>query len=118
MAVTLQTRRGTSAAWTAANPTLAAGEIGYETDTGSWKVGDGSTAWSSLTYASGRDGGIGGPYSATSFSVATANYRMHFRKLILASTNRATLAGTATFILFEPSADNRSRLVLAGRGEP
>ena len=54
---TIKFRRGTAAAWTAANPTLAIGEPGYETDTGLMKVGDGTTAWVSLDYtASGADG--------------------------------------------------------------
>jgi hypothetical protein len=43
-------RRDTAANWTSANPTLLAGEIGIESDTGYWKVGDGSTAWNSLGY--------------------------------------------------------------------
>lgn len=43
-------RRDTAANWTAANPTLLAGELGYESDTGKWKVGDGSTVWNSLGY--------------------------------------------------------------------
>jgi len=46
-------RRDTAANWTTANPTLLAGEIGLESDTGYWKVGDGSTAWTSLAYVSG-----------------------------------------------------------------
>ncbi len=50
MAVQIQVRRGTASNWTSANPTLAAGEIGYETDTTYMKVGDGSTAWNSLAY--------------------------------------------------------------------
>lgn len=50
MAIRIQNRRGTASEWTAANPTLASGEIGYETDTGKFKIGDGSTAWSSLGY--------------------------------------------------------------------
>jgi hypothetical protein len=43
-------RRGTAAAWTAANPTLALGEIGAETDTLRFKVGTGSTTWTALSY--------------------------------------------------------------------
>ena len=43
-------RRDTAAAWTAANPILAAGEIGLESDTGKIKLGNGSTAWNSITY--------------------------------------------------------------------
>lgn len=50
MAITIQTRRGTAAQWTSANPVLAAGEQGYETDTGKIKVGDGTTAWTALPY--------------------------------------------------------------------
>lgn len=53
MATTIQIRRDTAAAWTAANPTLAAGEIAVELDTFKIKVGNGSTAWNSLAYASG-----------------------------------------------------------------
>ena len=44
------TRRGTAASWTSTNPTLGAGEIGFETDTGNFKIGNGSTAWASLAY--------------------------------------------------------------------
>ena len=49
----IQIRRGTAAQWTSANPTLAAGEQGYETDTGKFKIGTGSSAWTSLSYAAG-----------------------------------------------------------------
>lgn len=51
--VTIQLRRDTSANWTAENPVLAAGEIGIETNTLKAKVGDGATAWNSLSYAFG-----------------------------------------------------------------
>ena len=46
----MQQRRDTAANWTSANPTLLAGEIGIESDTLKWKVGTGSTAWTSLGY--------------------------------------------------------------------
>lgn len=48
--VTIQIRRDTAANWTSASPTLASGEFGYETDTGNFKIGDGTTAWGSLAY--------------------------------------------------------------------
>jgi hypothetical protein len=51
----IQVRRGTAASWTSANPTLAAGEWGYETDTGKVKIGNGSTAWNSLGYTGAGD---------------------------------------------------------------
>jgi hypothetical protein len=43
-------RYDTAANWTAANPTLLAGEIGVESDTDKIKIGTGSTAWNSLAY--------------------------------------------------------------------
>jgi hypothetical protein len=46
----IQIRRGTASQWTSANPTLASGEQGFETDTGKVKIGNGSTAWNSLAY--------------------------------------------------------------------
>ena len=50
MATRMQQRRGTATQWTTANPTLAAGEIGFETDTGKFKIGDGTSTWSALSY--------------------------------------------------------------------
>jgi hypothetical protein len=50
MADMIQIRRDTAANWTSANPILAQGELGVETDTSKLKVGDGSTSWGSLGY--------------------------------------------------------------------
>ena len=50
MATKIQVRRDTAANWTSANTVLSDGEMGYETDTGYMKIGDGATAWSSLAY--------------------------------------------------------------------
>jgi len=50
MSTKIQLRRDTSANWTSANPTLFSGEIGFETNTGKFKIGNGSTVWSSLDY--------------------------------------------------------------------
>jgi hypothetical protein len=50
MATRMQQRRGTAAQWTAANPILAAGEIGFETDNNRFKIGNGATAWTALDY--------------------------------------------------------------------
>lgn len=52
MPIQIQLRRDTAANWTSANPTLAAGELGLETDTARYKIGNGSTAWASLSYSS------------------------------------------------------------------
>jgi len=56
--VRIQVRRGTASEWTSANPTLAAGEMGVETDTRKIKVGTGSTAWTSLSYIASDAPGI------------------------------------------------------------
>ena len=58
---TIQFRRDTAANWTSVNPVLAAGELGFETNTKKFKIGDGTTAWNSLAYiTTGSTGGAGG----------------------------------------------------------
>ena len=59
MAVKIQFRRSTAAEWTSANPTLSIGELGLETDTGKFKVGNGVNNWNTLTYSSGTTGPAG-----------------------------------------------------------
>lgn len=56
MPVRIIQRNGTAAQWTTANPILAEGEMGLETDTKKFKIGDGVLAWNALAY-----GGITGP---------------------------------------------------------
>jgi hypothetical protein len=67
MADLIQIRRDTAANWTSANPILAQGELGLETDTSKIKAGDGSTAWTSLGYLIDTGG-------YASYSDATANF--------------------------------------------
>lgn len=50
MSYRIKLRRSTAAQWTAANPVLFAGEAGFETDTGKFKIGDGTAVWSALYY--------------------------------------------------------------------
>jgi hypothetical protein len=63
----IQIRRDTAANWTSANPTLAQGELGVETDTDKIKIGDGSSAWTSLGYLINTGG-------YASYADATANF--------------------------------------------
>ena len=51
MPTQIQLRRDTAADWTSNNPTLAAGEFGWESDTNRFKIGTGSAAWNSLDYS-------------------------------------------------------------------
>lgn len=46
----IQLKRDSAADWTSNNPTLEAGRLGIEYDTGRFKIGDGTTAWTSLPY--------------------------------------------------------------------
>jgi hypothetical protein len=50
MATRMQQRRGTATQWTTADPILAPGEIGFESDTNQFKIGDGINHWSDLSY--------------------------------------------------------------------
>jgi hypothetical protein len=63
----IQLRRDTASNWTAANPTLSAGELGMETDTFRFKIGDGVIAWDDLKYESGlaTNGSTGSPNAIT-----------------------------------------------------
>lgn len=48
----IQLRRDTAANWTTNNPTPASGEPCFETDTGKFKIGDGTTTYNNLPYQS------------------------------------------------------------------
>lgn len=50
----IQLKRATAASWASNNPVLFAGEIGLETDTNKFKIGDGTTAYNSLAYFNGN----------------------------------------------------------------
>jgi len=50
MSALIQFRRDTAANWVSVNPILAEGEVGWETDTGAYKLGDGVSAWTALSY--------------------------------------------------------------------
>lgn len=54
MATRMKQRRGTASQWTSTNnnqgPILEEGEIGYELNTGKFKIGDGTNHWINLPY--------------------------------------------------------------------
>ena len=85
MATQIQLRRGIASAWTTTNPVLAVGEMGLETDTGKFKVGNGSSTWTSLVYSSGLTGATG-PTGATGLTGPTG---------LTGSTGPAGLTGSA-----------------------
>lgn len=59
-AIQIQFRRGTAVRWSTNNALLAIAEMGIETDTNLFKIGDGTTYWNDLPY-----GGLQGPTGQT-----------------------------------------------------
>lgn len=52
MATRIQLRRDIASNWSTDNPILSEGELGFETDTGRFKIGNGINDWQTLNYAS------------------------------------------------------------------
>lgn len=50
-----QLRNDIAANWTEKNPVLLLGELGIETDTNKFKIGDGNSTWNALPYAVNND---------------------------------------------------------------
>ena len=78
MATRMQQRRGTAAQWISTNsgngPILNAGEIGYETDTNKFKIGDGTNHWLNLDYFIDANSTANPSFgSSITFEGATAN---------------------------------------------
>jgi hypothetical protein len=91
MADIIQIRRDTAANWTSENPTLAQGEMGFETDTKKLKFGDGSTTWNSLSYFAGSWNDLlnkPSTFTPSDDSVTPAKLSSHF-------TDTETISGTA-----------------------
>ena len=57
----IRIRRGTSTEWLYSNPILLDGEIGYESDTNKFKVGDGVNDWVNRPYGQSGPAGPEGP---------------------------------------------------------
>jgi hypothetical protein len=51
--VVIQVRRDSEAIWTLTNPVLALGEIGFDTTNNQLKIGNGTSTWTQLQFASG-----------------------------------------------------------------
>ena len=74
----MQQRRGTAAQWISTNsgngPILNAGEIGWESDTNKFKVGDGVSYWLNLDYFADINSTVNPAFgSSITFEGATAN---------------------------------------------
>jgi len=74
MATRMQQRRGTAAQWTSANPILNAGEMGWESDTNKFKIGDGTNHWADIDYFIDQSSTVNPSFgSSITFEGATAN---------------------------------------------
>ena len=116
MPVQIQFRRDTAAAWTAANPTLAAGELGLETDTSFYKIGNGSTAWTSLAY-----GSLAGTLANDAVTTAKIlNANVTTAKIADDAVTAAKLADTAvtagSYTATNITVDAQGRITLASNG--
>jgi hypothetical protein len=107
----IQLRRGTASEWTAANPVLAEGEVGFESDTKKVKIGDGTTAWSSLSYGvvgEVADGSVTAQKLATGAVTETkiGNAAVSGAKL----ANLTTSTKTSSYVLV--AADRNTRVIM------
>jgi hypothetical protein len=74
MATRMQQRRGTASQWTSANPVLNAGEIGWESDTNKFKIGDGTNHWANIDYFADINSTVDPAFgSSITFEGTTAN---------------------------------------------
>jgi hypothetical protein len=96
MAVVIQLRRDTAANWTSSNPTLAQGEMGVETDTAKYKIGDGTTAWATLSYSSFPSTAITASTVTTKGDLLVATSSGTVARLGVGTTGQALLADSTT----------------------
>ena len=106
MATRIQLRRDTSSNWGILNVTLSSGEIGFETDTNKFKIGNGSTAWSGLEYFGGEVdlSGYLTLASASTTYLTQASASSNYLTQASASTTYLTQASGATTYLTQASA--------------
>lgn len=95
----IQMRRGTAAQWTAANPVLASGESGYESDTGKFKLGDGATLWTALAYVGADKALASHTHTASQITDSTATGRSVLTAASSAAARSAIGAGTSDLVL-------------------
>lgn len=94
--IQIQLRKGTSTEWSSANPTLAIAEVGVETNTGLFKIGNGSSNWNSLPYSSTNWSSlIGTPVGLVSSSLQIGTVSGSFTGSLLGTSSLATTASFA-----------------------
>ena len=92
----IQLRHDTATNWTTANPILAEGEVGVETDTNKFKIGDGVTAWNSLDYQGGGGGDLSNYYTKTETNSLLENKEDVITPIAPLSKDQVDIASPAT----------------------
>jgi hypothetical protein len=121
MATRMQQRRGTAQQWNTANPILAAGEIGFETDTGAFKIGNGSSTWSALKYFTDASGAPELLDTLNELAAALGDDPQYLSNHVSATTNVHGIANTGNLATLDDVADAVSNAevdqsTLAGEG--
>jgi cytoskeletal protein CcmA (bactofilin family) len=125
--VRIQLRRGLASEWTSADTALnasgglrlAAGEVGLETDTGTFKFGDGTTRWSELPYALENtlgdyvlvsEVGVANGVASLNSSGKVPSSQLDISELSQDAVNTALVAGTGISKTYD---DNANTITLA-----
>ncbi len=117
----MQQRRGTAQQWNTANPILAAGEIGFETDTGAFKIGNGSSTWSALKYFTDASGAPELLDTLNELAAALGDDPQYLSNHVSATTNVHGIANTQNLATLDDVSDAVSNAevdqsTLAGAG--
>ena len=114
MAVQIQFRRGTAYEWTNINPTLAEAEMGIETDTNLFKIGNGTSTWTVLNYGGIR--GYTGSRSTATSNLAVTNV-LYVSKSGNDANNGTTLADSKLTIKAAAAVATRGTTIFVKSGD-
>ena len=93
MADLIRPRSGTAALWASANPILAQGEIGFTTDTGIYRIGDGVSHWLDLPAMAAPMEGLSVTLDATTDPGATASGKLMLYAKAIANRMMVKMVG-------------------------
>lgn len=119
----IQHRRDTAANWLSVDPILASGEIGVETNTNKFKIGDGISVWSVLAYqggglpSGGTTGQVLAKFSNASGDVYWADANgttTQLKKYVMNKTGSVITKGSAVYIV---GADGNNPLIALAKAD-